>query len=74
VPLITCKKCGEKFPFLIIMATSLAAFYLQTPVGHVESGLRTFDNTYRLKEDELTELLVNNRDISVYLDGLKNNE
>ena len=25
------------------MATSLAAFYLQIPVGHVEAGLRTYD-------------------------------
>ena len=25
------------------MATSLASFYLQIPVGHVEAGLRTFD-------------------------------
>ena len=64
----------KSFRFLIIMATSLAAFYLHTPVGHVEPELRTFDNTYRLKEGEITELLVNNRDISVYLDGLKNNE
>jgi len=25
------------------MATSLAAFYLRIPVGHVEAGLRTYD-------------------------------
>ena len=25
------------------MATAMAAFYLQIPVGHVEAGLRTYD-------------------------------
>jgi len=55
-------------------ATSLATFYLQIPRGHVDPGLRILDNSYRLMADELTKLLVNIRDISVYLYGLKNNE
>jgi UDP-N-acetylglucosamine 2-epimerase (non-hydrolysing) len=34
------------------MATSLAAFYLQTPVGHIEAGLRT-NNIYSPFPEEL---------------------
>src|SRR5690606_7971352 len=33
------------------MATSLACFYAKIPVGHVEAGLRTFDNYYPLPEE-----------------------
>lgn len=33
------------------MATSLAAFYLQIPVGHVEAGLRTWDKYYPFPEE-----------------------
>lgn len=33
------------------MATSLAAFYAQIPVGHVEAGLRTFDKYYPFPEE-----------------------
>ncbi len=33
------------------MATSLAAFYKQIPVGHVEAGLRTWDKYYPFPEE-----------------------
>jgi UDP-N-acetylglucosamine 2-epimerase (non-hydrolysing) len=33
------------------MATSLASFYAQIPVGHVEAGLRTFDKYYPFPEE-----------------------
>ncbi|MGG2357444.1 UDP-N-acetylglucosamine 2-epimerase, partial [Salmonella enterica] len=33
------------------MATSLAAFYLKIPVGHVEAGLRTWDKYYPFPEE-----------------------
>ncbi len=33
------------------MATSLACFYAQIPVGHVEAGLRTFDKYYPFPEE-----------------------
>ena len=33
------------------MATSLACFYAQVPVGHVEAGLRTFDPYYPFPEE-----------------------
>lgn len=33
------------------MATTLAAFYLKIPVGHVEAGLRTWDNYYPFPEE-----------------------
>jgi UDP-N-acetylglucosamine 2-epimerase (non-hydrolysing) len=33
------------------MATSLACFYKQIPVGHVEAGLRTFDRYYPFPEE-----------------------
>ncbi len=33
------------------MATSLAAFYLRIPVGHVEAGLRTWDKYYPYPEE-----------------------
>lgn len=33
------------------MATSLACFYLQIPVGHVEAGLRTWDKFYPFPEE-----------------------
>lgn len=33
------------------MATTLAAFYLKIPVGHVEAGLRTWDKYYPFPEE-----------------------
>lgn len=33
------------------MATSLAAFYKQIPIGHVEAGLRTWDKYYPFPEE-----------------------
>ncbi|HEY9688331.1 MAG TPA: UDP-N-acetylglucosamine 2-epimerase (non-hydrolyzing) [Coleofasciculaceae cyanobacterium] len=33
------------------MATSLAAFYMKIPVGHVEAGLRTWDKYYPFPEE-----------------------
>jgi len=33
------------------MATSLASFYARIPIGHVEAGLRTFDNNYPFPEE-----------------------
>ncbi|MBX2861882.1 MAG: UDP-N-acetylglucosamine 2-epimerase (non-hydrolyzing) [Vampirovibrio sp.] len=33
------------------MATTLACYYQQIPVGHVEAGLRTFDNYYPFPEE-----------------------
>ncbi|TMQ62613.1 MAG: UDP-N-acetylglucosamine 2-epimerase (non-hydrolyzing) [Candidatus Eisenbacteria bacterium] len=33
------------------MAASLAAFYARVPVGHVEAGLRTWDNEYPYPEE-----------------------
>ncbi len=33
------------------MATTLAAFYLRIPVGHVEAGLRTWDRNYPFPEE-----------------------
>jgi UDP-N-acetylglucosamine 2-epimerase (non-hydrolysing) len=33
------------------MATTLAAFYLRIPVGHVEAGLRTWDKYYPFPEE-----------------------
>ncbi len=33
------------------MATSLACFYAQIPIGHVEAGLRTFDKYYPFPEE-----------------------
>jgi UDP-N-acetylglucosamine 2-epimerase (non-hydrolysing) len=33
------------------MATSLAAFYKQIPIGHVEAGLRTWDKFYPFPEE-----------------------
>jgi UDP-N-acetylglucosamine 2-epimerase (non-hydrolysing) len=41
------------------MAASLAAFYCQIPVGHVEAGLRTFDKFYPFPE-EINRVITDN--------------
>jgi UDP-N-acetylglucosamine 2-epimerase (non-hydrolysing) len=41
------------------MAASLAAFYCQIPVGHVEAGLRTFDKYYPFPE-EINRVITDN--------------
>jgi UDP-N-acetylglucosamine 2-epimerase (non-hydrolysing) len=54
------------------MATSLACFYAQIPIGHVEAGLRTYDMAYpfpeemnRVVTDAITSLYLPPTDLAV---------